>query len=113
MNRHEHETDWDDELGGLIRWSLRAQAAAGPSRETWLRLEQRTRALDQGRRLRRGWRWWLSHIGQVLNEHTLGSEAMWSPSLSGGARGAGVLRYRMPAAWLVLWPLYGPALPIV
>lgn len=124
MNRCRPESTFRDSFDQWIAWSLRsAFTHAEPSPEVWDKLQQRVQTLERTACERRSKRTkpllsrapsighWLKFVWQMVDEHTVSSEAIWSP-ISPNARLAHALCYRNASLWLASWPVLNKWMPI-
>ncbi len=109
MNRCEYEREFNDSLGPMIHWTLRADVSnAQPPCEVWRNIEERVQAIDLDRAERAArfalLRRLFGHALHLLAESTLSSEAMWSPR---NERALLAAHERPTAPWASPWPAFG------
>ena len=116
MKRYD-DSNFNDALGQMIQWSLRADVAqAKPASTVWQHIEQRIQVLAPVRDQRTAGRMaallqLLRRALQLLEDSTVSSEAIWLPNPP-SVRVANAIRYRANLPLPATWPVLGQLLPI-
>lgn len=108
------ESEWkNDELGQLLRWSLRPDVThTEPAGKVKAQIMRQLHEVDARRAQPPVWREWLGLAQQWFNDYVLSSEVMWPTSLH-TARTGQFARYQLLTPWLFQGPNFGHALPMI
>ena len=114
MNRCEWEEEFEDALGSVIHWSLRAEFGdAEPPAGSWRRLETRIAALERARAERSSRRALLRRLlGQAIHLIEASALALDAPGPLNSHDGYILAHERPISPWASPWPAYGQMMPI-